>query len=204
METGEIMIFDLSHTIKNGIPVYPGDPETALFPEKNFESDGYRLTKLETGLHAGTHIDMPSHLAADTRTSEDFPIHYFYGTARIYTPDDDIADISDNDIVLWKTGWEHRFGTDRYFSSHPTLPETVCERLIRQNVRMLGLDTPSPDFAPYTLHKQLSEAGIFIVENLCGLDPLYHAVKNRPFSFFAVPLKIAAEASPVRAFAITE
>ena len=62
------MIFDLSHTTKNGMPIYPGDPETALFPEKKFEPDGYRLTKLETGLHAGTHIDMPSHLAADART----------------------------------------------------------------------------------------------------------------------------------------
>ena len=61
------MIFDLSHTTKNGMPIYPGDPETALFPEKKFEPDGYRLTKLETGLHAGTHIDMPSHLAADAR-----------------------------------------------------------------------------------------------------------------------------------------
>lgn len=60
VKTGEIMIFDLSHPIKNAIPIYPGDPETALFSVKNFESDGYRLTKLETGLHAGTHIDMPS------------------------------------------------------------------------------------------------------------------------------------------------
>ncbi len=198
------MIFDLSHTTKNGMPIYPGDPETALFPEKKFEPDGYRLTKLETGLHAGTHIDMPSHLAADARTAADFPIHYFYGTARIYTPDDDLNGIRENDIVLWKTGWEHQFGTDCYFSAHPTLPETVCDRLIRQNIRMLGLDTPSPDLAPYVLHKRLSEAGIFIVENLCGLDPLYRAVKNHPFSFFAVPLKITAEASPVRAFAITE
>jgi len=198
------MIFDLSHTTKNGMPIYPGDPETALFPEKKFEPDGYRLTKLETGLHAGTHIDMPSHLAADARTAADFPIHYFYGTARISTPDDDLIGIRENDIVLWKTGWEHQFGTDCYFSAHPTLPETVCDRLIRQNIRMLGLDTPSPDLAPYVLHKRLSEAGIFIVENLCGLDPLYRAVKNHPFSFFAVPLKITAEASPVRAFAITE
>jgi len=198
------MIFDLSHPIKNGIPVFPGDPQTVLYPEKNFESDGYRLVKLETGLHAGTHVDMPSHFSPDTRMAADFPIRYFFGTARIYTPDDDLSRICENDIVLWKTGWEHQFDTDRYFSEHPALPETVCELFVRRKIRMLGLDTPSPDRAPYALHKRLSEAGIFIVENLCGLDPLYHAVENCPFQFFAVPLKITAEASLVRAFAVTD
>lgn len=198
------MIFDLSHTIENAIPSYPGDPKTELLSLKNFNADGYRLTRLMCGMHTGTHIDMPSHLTSDSHTTADFPIPYFCGTARIYTPDDDLSNLPENDIVIWKTGWEHLFGTDRYFSEHPSLPRPVCDRLIRQNVRLLALDLPSPDTAPYTLHKKLSGAGIFIVENLCGLDPLYHAVGNRPFHFFAVPLKIAAEASPVRAFAVTD
>ena len=62
------MIFDLTHTIRSGMPVYPGDPKTALIPAARYETDGYRLTRLDTGLHAGTHIDMPSHFSAQDRT----------------------------------------------------------------------------------------------------------------------------------------
>ena len=48
---------DLSHEIKNNMPVYPGDIDVNLTKEKDFNKDGYNMYSLYTEMHAGTHID---------------------------------------------------------------------------------------------------------------------------------------------------
>lgn len=63
---------------------------------------------------------------------------------------------------------------------------------------MLGIDMPSPDFPPFPVHKLLLSNGIFILENLTGLQQLLNI---DTFEVFAVPLKIYAEASLTRAYA---
>ena len=60
---------------------------------------------------------------------------------------------------------------------------------------MVGLDTPSPDSAPYAIHKLLFEQNILIIENLKNLESL--AGFNQ-IEIFAFPLKLDADASPVR------
>ena len=181
------MLFDLTHVLKSGMPVYPGDPVTELVPIARYESGGYRLTRLDTGLHAGTHIDMPSHFSADERTASDLPLSCFITPARVFRPGDDMSCIREGEAVLIATGW------DRHL---------VASLLISKNIRILGLDTPSPDLPPFAVHRRLSEAGFFLAENLRGLCPLYEAAREQVFTFYAVPLKISAEASPIRAFAV--
>lgn len=195
------MIFDLTHTLESGMPVYPGDPATTLIPAARYETDGYRLTRLDTGLHAGTHIDMPSHFSADSRTAAQMPAACFMASARIFKPGEDMSSVREGEAVLIATGWDRHFGQEDYFISHPVISEELASYLIEKNVRILGLDTPSPDLPPFAAHRRLSEAGIFLVENLCGLSALYEAAKGQIFEFFAAPLKIEAEASPVRALA---
>jgi kynurenine formamidase len=63
---------------------------------------------------------------------------------------------------------------------------------------MLGVDMPSPDYPPFPVHKLLLNKGIFVLENLTGLEQLL-GIKH--FEVFEVPLKIHAEASLTRAFA---
>lgn len=195
------MIFDLTHTIRSGMPVYPGDPKTALIPVTQYETDGYRLTRLDTGLHAGTHIDMPSHFSADSRTAAQMPAAWFAAPARIFKPGEDMSSVREGEAVLIATGWDRHFGQEDYFTSHPVISEELASCLIERNIRMLGLDTPSPDLPPFAVHRRLSERGIFLVENLRGLSALHEAAKGRCFEFFAFPLKIEAEASSVRAVA---
>ena len=65
----------------------------------------------------------------------------------------------------------------------------------------MGVDFPTVDNSPHRIHKLLLSNGIFIVESLTGLERLRDAGE---FEFFSVPLRIEAEASPVRAFAVTE
>ena len=199
---GACMLFDLTHVLKSGMPVYPGDPVTELVPIARYESGGYRLTRLDTGLHAGTHIDMPSHFSADERTASDLPLSCFITPARVFRPGDDMSCIREGEAVLIATGWDRHLGAPDYFTAHPVVSEAVASLLISKNIRILGLDTPSPDLPPFAVHRRLSEAGIFLAENLRGLCPLYEAAREQVFTFYAVPLKISAEASPIRAFAV--
>lgn len=48
---------DLSQTMFNNMPVYPSDTPVTLFQENFLEKDHYNNFRLQTGMHAGTHID---------------------------------------------------------------------------------------------------------------------------------------------------
>ncbi|KZX14477.1 cyclase family protein [Methanobrevibacter filiformis] len=63
---------DLTHNLRNTIPVFPGDPEFNLkniIPnnkdtpnnEDTFNNEDYTLYEIKAGLHSGTHIDAPFH-----------------------------------------------------------------------------------------------------------------------------------------------
>ena len=58
------------------------------------------------------------------------------------------------------------------------------------------MDTPAPDYPPYSFHIQLLKNGIFVLENLTNLESL---VGIKSFEVIALPLKINAEASLTRA-----
>lgn len=88
--------------------------------------------------------------------------------------------------------------TAEYYTEHPVLTKRFAEYLSDRKIKILGIDFPSPDRMPYEVHKILLSADIKIAENLTNLAILRNAGK---FRFYAVPLKITAEASLVRAFA---
>ena len=53
-------VLDLTHTIAENMPVYPGT-ETPIFAGANtYEKDGFKETKLTMYTHTGTHMDPPA------------------------------------------------------------------------------------------------------------------------------------------------
>ena len=104
------------------------------------------------------------------------------------------------DIVLVRTEWADLLTQpEKYYGAHPVLSVELCAFLLKRNIQLLGVDLPGPDRAPYPVHMALLARGIPIVENLCNLQKLEGAPR---FTFQALPLRIAAEASPVRAVAL--
>lgn len=203
-------VIDLSQPIYELMPVYPGDVPVSLELSKTPERDGYTAYILRSGLHAGTHIDMPSHLTDDTRTAADFDPSSFIGTGVLLDVrgEDPIEmkpeyrDLAlDGSIVLLWTGYDQLFHEDAYFAKHPSLSNELASYLLRGGIKMLGADAPAPDHPPFPIHKLLLENGVFILENLANLDAL--SGLNR-FTVCALPLKIDAEASLVRAVALVE
>ncbi len=201
------MLIDLSHPMKDGMPVYPGDGPVRLEQERHLDQDGFNAWRLSLGLHAGTHVDTPLHMTPRSPLISNHPLERFSGKAtvvdirrkQIACPDDVEWDkVKPGGIILFCSGHDALFGTPTYFSSHPVLSDELGEMLALKKVGLVGLDMPSPDRHPFSVHHCLFAAGICIVENLRGLHRLLRFESPR---FAAFPLSIEADASPVRAVA---
>ena len=54
-------IIDLTLTISEKIPTFPGSPQPNFINWESIEKDGYNLELLFLSTHTGTHIDAPYH-----------------------------------------------------------------------------------------------------------------------------------------------
>ena len=198
-------LIDISHDLSEGMPIYPDDPPVRLEKMRSVEKDDYTLSQLNSGLHAGTHLDAPSHLVRDGKMICDFPLHSFAGRGKlldvrgqecIEMRPEYSTQVSEGDIVLLFTGCDDKFSSPDYFTRHPVVSRELAEFFISRHIRVLGFDMPSPDYPPYDVHKALLEGEVLLLENLTNLHELLSA---DGFEVMAFPLKISAEASLVRA-----
>ncbi|TCZ79264.1 cyclase family protein [Paenibacillus albiflavus] len=201
------MIIDLTHLIQDRIPVFPGDAETDLKQSKFLDRDYYNNHQLSINMHAGTHIDGPMHLTDSKTYLNEVPIENFIGDACLidvsghktinYKPEYEQI-IRDGQIVILYTGHSKLFGQNEYFTDYPVLTVEFGELLVKKRVKMIGLDTPSPDMYPFHVHKLLFNNKILIMENLTNLDKLLHI---KSFEIIALPLHIKADSSIARVIA---
>ncbi len=56
-----MIILELTLTISNKIPTFPGSPQPKFIPWENVGDDGYNLELLFMSTHTGTHMDAPYH-----------------------------------------------------------------------------------------------------------------------------------------------
>ena len=54
-------IIDLTLTVSDKIPTFPGSPQPSFIPWENVKEDGYNLELLFLSTHTGTHMDAPYH-----------------------------------------------------------------------------------------------------------------------------------------------
>ncbi|WP_423746254.1 cyclase family protein (plasmid) [Haladaptatus sp. SPP-AMP-3] len=208
------MFRDCTHPLTPATTVYPGDPTVGRTPHATHDADGYRVTKLELGTHSGTHVDAPSHTEPDGRTLDSFPVETFaFDALRIDVRDKaprepieraDLPDPTDDELLVFHTGWDDHWGTDAYFD-HPYLTADAAawcaDRDYHVAIDALNVDpTPTenarddePDGVP--AHHELLGTDHLIVENLTNLDDL-----PRRFRLSAFPLSVEdADGAPVRA-----
>ena len=76
-------VIDLTHTINETMPVYPGTEPPKLIPANSYEENGFKETLLQFYSHTGTHVDPPAHLFAGRTTLDQFPIEQFTGKALV-------------------------------------------------------------------------------------------------------------------------
>ena len=208
----KIKIYDLSLTISNILPAYPGDPKVVLKQKVEFSRSGYNVKSIQMGTHSGTHVDAPLHLIDKAANIVDVPLNNFIGDATfveilkdynepINLADVEKLDIREGDIVIVRTGWEEKKYSDLYFSNFPYFHPETADYLISKGIKSIGADIPSVDGPNESgaFHKKILGVGIGVIEALINLAPI---VGKRLF-FCGLPLKIKdGDGSPIRAVAI--
>ncbi|MFQ3293664.1 MAG: kynurenine formamidase [Natrialbaceae archaeon] len=223
-------VYDLTHAVRSGMPIYPGDPPVSVAPHATMADDGYRGSALSLGSHAGTHVDAPAHTEPDGKTLDEIDVAAFRFDAAVIDCTDvgvrtaitrDTIESADPPIeadgLLLHTGWDDYWGTDRY-RDHPYLSPSAAKWLAERGYHV-GLDTFGPDPTPpvetdddgggtetaaeapgVPAHHALLGADRLVIENLRGLDRLPDRVTLQAF-----PLAIEnGDGAPVRAVAVVE
>ena len=208
-------LLDLSHPIREGMPVYPCCLPPEIRQSATVEADGYAEKHLSIHTHTGTHIDAPAHMLAGAPTLDRLGLESFVGDACVI----DVAGQTRIEraflesqmplmdgcaFVLFHTGWDRHWGSPAYFEGFPVLTLEAAEWLAARGLKGVGWDAISVDpvgVTEFPNHLALFRAGVISIENLTGLEPLI----GQRFLFSCLPLKLEnADGCPVRAMAIVE
>ncbi len=205
------MIYDLTQTISEDLPVYPGDPGVKLEAVGGVAEVGFLDHLLTMDTHNGTHIDAPAHMIADGKGLKYYGVERFVRKgicidARAGFTAENIAQaiqragLEEGLAVLFYSGASDYFHEERYWHDYPVLGEDAIQALIDKRVSMIGIDAGSFDNGEdFPVHKALLGVDILLIENLTGLAPLV----GKTFDLYALPLKLETDGAPARAIAVT-
>lgn len=207
-------IFDISLTISPELPVWPGDPAVELEQVESMDQGAHvNVSRLNAGVHTGTHVDAPHHFLNDGRTVEQLPLDVLTGPCYVIQLPDGVEAITaealdgvslpaDATRILFGTSnsrfWSH--GETEFQRGFVAVTEDGAEWLVERGIRLVGVDYLS--VAPYgdsvPTHKVLLQAGVVVVE---GLD--LSAVPRGFYNLYCLPLKLlGADGAPARAVLI--
>ncbi len=209
---------DLTHTISESIPNFPGSPSPQFLNWSKIEHDGYNLELLFMSSHTGTHIDAPYHFVKNGLKIDQIPLDRLIGKAvLIKLKKTKNSSVTKSDIKLFEkkngkiphsssiffyTHWEKNLNDNNYFIENPGLNISAAKYLASKKINLVGIDSPSIDVGKdnsFTVHRILARNNILIVENLANLSK----IPSNEFIFTILPLKIKnATGSPVRAMAL--
>lgn len=175
------------------------------------EGTEFHIGRIDMVANTGTYLDAPFHRFASGYDLSALPLESAADLPGVCLSASEqsigLEVLSETEVsgsaVLFSTGWDQHWRTDRYGDSeHPHLTEAAARALVERGATLVGIDSVNIDDTrglERPIHTTLLEAGIPIVEHLAGLDRLVGV----PFRFFAVPAPIRGLGSfSVRAFAL--
>lgn len=198
-------VIDLTHTISEDMPVFPGSETPKLTTKSTYEKDGFKETLLQMYSHVGTHMDPPAHIFANQKTLDQFSPEQFIGKALVV----DCRDLKEGqviamdkinidkaklaDFLLFNLGWDKHFKDETYFNDFP---------YNSRNFKGIGFDVMGLDPLRdnnLNRHKALfKDTDIVNIENLTHLEQC----GDELFWLSCFPLKIEnCEGFPIRAIA---
>lgn len=161
----------LGHVLNEDASIFPGDPKTRIQIVATVARDGYLVEKLTLGSHTGTHLDAPGHFIEGGRTVDEltatelvWPVYVLDVTERMAAaqaagqPVDfqlSVADVTAavgswggieaGGIVVLRTGFEDKFGTEAYHDPIPGFSGAAVAYLFGQGITAIGTDNFGPD-----------------------------------------------------------
>ena len=213
-------IIDLTLTVSDKIPTFPGSPQPNFIPWENVKEDGYNLEVLFLSSHTGTHMDAPYHFLENGAKIHEISLKKLVSEAALIqcrkSSDQSVTKtdiqkfekkhgkIENFSSVIFYTGWQKNLQKKHYFTKNPGLSVSAAKYLALKKISLIGIDSPSIDLgkdSKFSVHQIFAKKGMLIVENLANLDK----IKSPKFHLVVLPLKLKnATGSPVRAIAFIE
>jgi arylformamidase len=202
---------DISMSLRQKLPVWPGDPEIILEPVSRIANgDPANVTGVNFGTHAGSHIDAPNHFYDDGGTLESIALERLIGPCLVVDFSHLNEDISAEDFsaanipegtrrILLKTPNSKLWSTtpDAFSWEYIGITADGAQWLVDREIDFVGIDYLSvePSDSDGETHRIMLGAGQIILETI----DLRH-VEPGLYTLYCLPLRIdGADGSPSRA-----
>ncbi len=203
-------LYDVSVLISEDMPTWPGDPGISMELTQSLDrGDTANVTRLNMGVHTGTHIDAPFHFEPNGGTVDQLSLDVLIGPCRVFEmgeinefigPSDlENLDMDSHVRILFKTRnsdwWKN--GERKFHKDFVHLHLEGARYLVKRGVKLVGIDYlsveryKSPDHAT---HHLLLRNGVVILE---GLD--LSGISSGDYELIALPPKLkGADGAPAR------
>jgi arylformamidase len=183
---------------------YPGDPAVRMERAASIAGgDVVNLTRMDFGLHSGTHVDAPVHFIDGAPGVDEIPLESLIGPCVVVeVPDlgrESVARAPEgSERVLFKTPNSELWARDEFVKEFARLDGEAAALLVERGIRLVGVDYLS--VGDEDAHNALLEAGVVPVE---GLD--LRGVEPGSYELICLPLRVVgADGAPARTILIRD
>lgn len=208
-------ILDISVPISGSMPIFKGDPMVNIARTADMSrGDPYTLTRIDLGVHTGTHVDAPLHFVRDGAAIEQLDLNALIGPAYVVDLSRVDGEITARDLdathlpggaerILFKTKNSALWEKPGFQEDFVALAADGARWLVERQVRLVGIDYLSVEVygsTDFAAHHILLDAGVIILEGVQLKD-----IAPGVYELLCLPLKIqGAEGAPARAVLIQE
>ena len=216
MGVRKMKIIDITIPLSEQTPVWEGEKGISIDHMKRIghQSD-FNVSRIELGVHSGTHIDSPFHALEDGVTVDQIPLNVLLGEVQVVQIPIEYKVINSKclqeiefnnsiDRVLFKTTNSDYWEYDPYSfnRNYVALNSQGARFLTDRNIKLIGMDyfsisTFSDLFEPHAI---LLKNNVVILENIDLRN-----VMPGLYKLICLPIKlIGTEGAPVRAVLISD
>lgn len=204
-----VKVFDISVPVRNGGPVYPGNPPIDVQPYSELsKGKSSNLSSISIGSHTGTHVDAPHHFFDGAARVDELPLDVLMGPARLLQFGHDVMSVTaamlqQHDLkgvarVLLHTRNSSFVNDPTFHPDFTFVAPDAAEYLVSMGVKLVGVDYYSVEqfrSGHHKTHRTLLSNNVVIVE---GLD--FSRVPAGDYTLYCLPLLLAGlDGAPARA-----
>jgi arylformamidase len=199
-----VTLIDITVPIHNGMPVYDRNPGVHLERARSIaDGDTVNISRLELGVHTGTHVDAPVHFIDGAAGAETIDPEILIGEAHVIDAtslqgDIDADALSTLDLppgaerLIFKTPNSQLWNEDTFTRGFIRFVESGARSLVEAGVRLVGID-----------YLSIGDEGAHMVFLGNGVVPLegvdLRQVDPGRYRIFCLPLKlVGADGAPAR------
>jgi arylformamidase len=201
---GSHIVHDISVPITPQMHVYSGNPGVALARHESIADGAHaNVSRLELGVHSGTHVDGASHFIDGAAGTEALSLETLVGPAVVVDATAVDADLDqaaleslalpESERILFKTKNSTLWELPEFTHDFIRLTGSGARYLIERGVRLVGIDYLS--VGDVEAHQELLGAGVVAVE---GLD--LRSVEPGGYELICLPIRLEdSDGAPSRA-----